>query len=108
MKNAMSQIATLANHIFHNNAGISQSEAWKKAWAVYRLKQQLQQMTAVNFSFVKVSTGEVRKATGTLSSEVVPQTNGTGRPKPVGIVTYFDTDKNAWRSFRAETLVLAA
>lgn len=58
----------------------------------------------VAFKFTKVD-GTIREAHGTLKKSLLPPTLGTGKKPAAGIVVYYDTDKNSWRSFRAENLL---
>lgn len=77
------------------------------AWKVLRLNAALQH-GLVRFSFQKLN-GEVREAVGTLRSDlfVVPPKT-TDRPEFLTVVRYFDLDKNAIRSFRAERILRVA
>jgi hypothetical protein len=104
-KSIRSAVATLANHLYYSTT-LNQSQAWKKAWAVVKLKKAMSEKEAVEFAFTKVS-GEERRAVGTLHPSIVPATKGTGKQKPSHIVTYFDLDRNAWRSFRADSIKAA-
>lgn len=58
----------------------------------------------VEFIFKKKSTGKMRKAHGTLKRSLIPPEaqRKRGRPKkrPEDLVIYYDTDKNAIRSFK--------
>lgn len=58
----------------------------------------------VEFIFKKKSTGKMRKAHGTLKRDLIPPEaqRKRGRPKkrPEDLVIYYDTDKNAIRSFK--------
>ncbi len=64
------------------------------------------------FTYEKLD-GEVRVATGTLMSEMIPEEfqpkTRVGNPSPNGtvetdLVKYFDFGAKGWRSFRAENL----
>lgn len=105
MKNRLSKIAILANRLTYHT-DLTKSEAWRKAWAAVRLQEAMQTSEKVEFSFVKVSTGEVRQAVGTLHPAIIPDVKGEGRIKPVNQITYFDLDRQQWRSFKAENLNL--
>lgn len=96
-------VLTLA-HQLRRSAGLTFGQAQKKAWAVIRLKIEMKKSEAVEFSFIKISTGEIRRAVGTLHPSIVPATKGTSKAKPAAIVTYFDLERQAWRSFKAENL----
>ena len=58
----------------------------------------------VEFIYKKKSTGQRRKAHGTLKRDLIPveAQRKSGRPKkiPEDLVIYFDTDKQAIRSFK--------
>lgn len=58
----------------------------------------------VAFVFKKKSNGKIRKAHGTLKRDLIPQEaqRKKGRPKkrPDDLVIYYDTDKQAIRSFK--------
>ena len=102
-----SKVLSLA-HQLCKTANLSFSVAQKKAWAVIRLKSAMQENEAVQFAYIKKSTGELRPAVGTTKSDIVPATLGTGKEKPATIVTYFDVEANGWRSFDAANIALAA
>ena len=58
----------------------------------------------VEFIYKKKSTGQKRKAHGTLKRDLIPveARRKSGRPKkrPEDLIIYFDTDKHAIRSFK--------
>ena len=74
-----------------------------------KLNRLLNTEDVVNFTFKKKN-GELRHARGTkkldriksIDENAIP--SGEGNSK-IGIVTYFDLDKLAWRSFKEELLV---
>ena len=45
--------------------------------------------------------GTIRRAVGTLYPDLLPPIKGTGGPKPVYQMVYFDLEKLAWRSIRS-------
>ena len=45
--------------------------------------------------------GTIRKAVGTLYPDLLPPIKGTGGPKPVYQMVYYDLEKMEWRSFRS-------
>ena len=45
--------------------------------------------------------GTISRAVGTLYPDLLPPIKGTGGPKPVYQMVYFDLEKLAWRSFRS-------
>lgn len=71
--------------------------AWKKSKFIHTLMNGI-----VEFSFRKKD-GSVRGAKGTLMAKYLPASKGG---KSYGhLVTYFDLDKNAFRSFIANKLI---
>lgn len=76
--------------------GFTMSEAMKKAWAMTKMRAKMND-GIVEFYYMKKD-GTKRFASGTLSHNIVPQTQGDRQPSKNCFV-YYDTDKNAWRSF---------
>ncbi len=85
---------------------------WKDAFAfavdALNMKSRLSS-GVVNFSFVKVSTGEVRAAVGTrdlanIPTEFHPKGTST-KPETTNVVSYFDLDAAGWRSFDITNLI---
>ena len=74
-----------------------------------KLNYILKTENVVNFSYKKKN-GELRHARGTKKLDRIKSIDenaipiGEGDIK-IGIVTYFDLDKSAWRSFKEELLV---
>ena len=101
-KNQLSEIMSLAWAFVRKN-GYSMSEALKCAWANVKLSVQLSKRI-VEFYFKKVD-GTLRQAFGTLMSDRVPQTKGTGRKPNDSLQTYFDTEKGEWRCFKKCNLI---
>lgn len=101
-KNQLSEIMMLAWSFVRKN-GYTMSEAMKCAWANVKLRVQLSNRI-VEFYFKKVD-GTLRQAFGTLMSDRVPQTKGTGRKQSDSLQTYFDTEKEEWRCFKKCNLV---
>ena len=74
-----------------------------------KLNHILKTENVVNFSYRKKN-GELRYARGTkkldriksIDENAIPSAEGNSK---IGVVTYFDLDKSAWRSFREELLV---
>ena len=99
----LSTIMSEAHH-FIKIAGISLSEALKRAWANFKLKVAMTK-GIVKFYFQKVD-GSIREAYGTLSSRIIPATTGTdSRKKNDTIQTYFDTERQEWRCFKKLNLM---
>ena len=94
-KNRLRQVMNMA-WSFIKNKGLSLSEALKLAWSNAKLKQALRK-GVVEFSYRKLD-GTIRKAVGTLSSALVPQTNG-GSNTHADYQTYYDIEKNSWRRY---------
>lgn len=85
--------------------GKSFSQALKHSWAIYRLQKEMRG-SVVEFRFRKIS-GEIRIAYGTLIKSVIdPLIKGSGR-KSESLVTYFDCQKQEFRCFKEENLILA-
>lgn len=89
---------------FVKTYGISLRDALKKAWAIAKVKVAMKSGIA-HFRFTKVD-GTIREAWGTLKEGVVPATNGTRKASP-SVVTYYDTEKAAWRCFKAVNIIAA-
>ena len=96
-----------AAHQFVKIAGITISEALKKAWANFKLKREMTK-GIVKFYFQKVD-GSIREAYGTLKESIIPATAGTdNRKKNDTVQTYFDTEKQEWRCFKKLNLTSIA
>ena len=65
---------------------------------------ELMKKDIIEFVFKKASTGEMRKAHGTLDPKRIPaearRKQGRPRSRPDYLVIYYDTDKKAIRSFK--------
>ena len=96
-----SEIFKLANALRWNE-GLTQSEALTKAWKVAALKAALK-AGKVEFSYTKKD-GSHRPATGTTNSAFFQYERKTDRPTPRTLVTYFDVEANAFRSFHAKNI----
>ena len=74
-----------------------------------KLNRLLNTEDVVNFTFKKKN-GELRHARGTKKMDKIESIDecaipsGKGAPK-TGVISYFDLDKSAWRSFQEESLV---
>lgn len=101
-KNQMREIMLLAWQFVRKN-GYTMSEALKTAWANMRLKAEMKQRI-VRFYYRKVS-GDVREAFGTLQEKLLPPTQGSGRKPNDTLFTYFDTEKEEYRSFKRANLL---
>lgn len=101
------RVMSYAHHIFVTTV-ISWSDALKKAWQLYRLAKLMRQ-GVVKFYFEKVD-GSARVAYGTLCNLPAGITSRKGSKKATnyGTMCYWDTKKNAFRSFRAENFIAIA
>ena len=92
----------LANAL--RKSGLSLSESLKRGWAVIKLKAQMM-VKDTAFSYIK-DDGTKRTAIGFYG--LAPQTKSeTPQPATALAIRYFDTVADAWRSFRADRLVIA-
>ena len=86
--------------------GYTMSEALKVAWLNMKLKRQMKERI-IRFYYRKVS-GEIREAFGTLKESIVPETKGTGRKANETLFTYYDSEREEWRSFKKANLLSIA
>ena len=96
-----SEVCTIANSISRD---ISRSEAFRKAWAIVKLRQAMKEKVC-KFAYLKKD-GSVRQAVGTTSSEFFSY-QSQGRTSSPKVVTYYDVEKKGFRSFRNENIVAA-
>ena len=104
MKSTMKDVMLLAWTFVKRN-GYSMSDALKCAWANIKLRALLGKKV-VEFYFKKTD-GTLRQAFGTLMSDRVPETKGE-RKAADSCQVYFDTEKEAWRSFKKCNLIKIA
>ncbi|MFA6087451.1 SH3 beta-barrel fold-containing protein [Mucilaginibacter sp.] len=78
------------------------SEALAFAWKTVKLQIQLC-LGVVTFRYKKVSDGSIRTATGT--NDHGQQLKGSDRAKNYGILTYFDTEANGFRSCQIQNIL---
>lgn len=83
--------------------GFSMAEAMKQAWLVLKLKSALKN-GVVKFFYQKLN-GEIRTAWGTLKDGLIPETKGTDRKRNESLITYYDNEKQAYRSFKVANLI---
>ena len=103
-KSQMRQVMSDAWRIYRVT-GESFSESLKRAWLLLKLKAQMKQKT-VQFFYQKVN-GEIRQAFGTLRDEVINTiVKETGRKPNDNMFTYFDTEKQEFRSFKKFNLII--
>lgn len=102
-----SEVLTMAHAIRRQNQFLTWGQCQAQAWKVARLRSALR-AGATRFTFQKQD-GEVREALGTLNNSLFQyEHKGTDRAECPTVVKYFDLDKNAWRSFRAERILQVA
>ncbi len=104
-KNQMSEVMRLAWQMVKKN-GYSMSEALKVAWLNIKLKVAMKQRI-VRFYYRKVS-GEVREAFGSLQDKLLLETKESGRKTNDTLFTYYDTERESWRSFKKANLIKIA
>ena len=76
----------------------------RKAWAVCKLKIQLQK-EVVEFAYSKKD-GTTRKAVGTLlQSHITYTPKGNGRPTPSHLLKYWDIEKGGYRAFIKSNII---
>lgn len=98
-------VMTLAWQFVKRN-GYSMSEALKVAWQNIKLKIAMRRKIT-KFYYQKIS-GEIREAYGSLNEMVVPATEGSGRKSNDTLFTYYDTERQSWRSFKKANLLSIA
>ena len=89
---------------FVKRNGFTMSRALKQAWANVKLSAAMRN-GIVKFYFQKVD-GTLREAYGTLKAELLPPTEGTGRKPSDTVQVYYDTEKQAYRSFKKANLAV--
>ena len=115
-----SWVMSLAAHLQEEH-NLDQSEALKKAHATFSLLEELH-LGIVEFAYRKEGEptpspsrrdGSIRHARGTLKRGIAPdfdnyESKGTGNHRDnnntEGIYTYWDLDRNAFRTFKAKNL----
>lgn len=102
-----SKVMKAAHAIRRQNTDLTWGQCQVQAWQVARLCAALR-AGATRFTFQKQD-GEVREAYGTLNPALFQyETKGSGRAENLTAIKYFDLDKQAWRSFRAERILNVA
>ena len=106
-----SWVMSLAAHLQEEH-NLDQSEALKKAHATFSLLEELH-LGIVEFAYRKED-GTTRQARGTLKKGIAPdfdnyESKGTGNRRDnnntEGIYTYWDLDRNAFRTFKSQNLL---
>lgn len=104
MKVNKSKLFKIAHAIVKKGEAPSFSVALKLAWKAIRIYSQMLVGNVV-FAFKKVN-GEVRKAIGTLFNlKYVRKTSGDGDSNNADVISFWDCEKEAFRSFKAATLI---
>lgn len=101
-KETLKSIMLLAWQFVRKN-GYTMSKAMKVAWANCKLKQAMKNKI-VRFYYRKVS-GEVREAFGSLQDRLLPETKESSRKPNDTLFTYYDTERESWRSFKKANLL---
>ena len=102
-----SDVMKLAWAIRRKNPVTSLADCQVAAWKVILLYQALRK-GSVRFTFQKQN-GEVRQAIGTLKPDMFVQPPKTTEQSTLlTVVRYYDMEKNAIRSFRADQLMQVA
>ena len=106
-KNQMRELMSDAWRLFRVT-GESFAECLKKSWMLLKLKIQMK-TRKVQFFFMKVS-GEVRQAFGTMQDEIIADKikGGDIRKKNEHLFTYWDCEKEEFRSFKKFNLLRIA
>lgn len=104
-KSQMKEVMQMAWSFVRKN-GYSMSEALKCAWANYKLKQAMKNKI-VRFYYRKVS-GEIREAFGSLQDKLLSEIKESGRKPNDTLFTYYDTERESWRSFKKANLIKIA
>ena len=97
MKTLLFKIAHAVKSNFDNF-----SQALTYAWQIIKLKSRMKNHV-VEFAYKKVD-GSIRTAYGTLIESILPETQGS-RPSSLKVLTYFDVQKQAYRSCKIENLI---
>lgn len=103
-KQQMQGIMNLAWQFVKRN-GYSMSEALTVAWQNFKLRREMA-TRIVKFYYLKVS-GEPREAFGTLRTDLLPPTGDGRKPNPT-VQVYYDTEREAYRSFKKANLLSIA
>lgn len=105
-KNQMRDVMNDAWRMFRIT-GESFSSCLKRAWVILRLKLKMQ-TKIVQFYYQKMN-GEIRQAFGTLQDDIVNEhMKGTGRKPNENLFTYFDCEKQEFRSFKKFNIIRIA
>ena len=117
IKNQRRELTCWLANFLVNKRGFDRSKAFKCAHAIYRLTNELAK-GLLEFSYMK-DDGTLRHARGTLcdgvsdrfdewkrkQAEKPMDKKAEAKTKPREIITYWDLDKEGFRSFRADRLI---
>ena len=117
IKNQRRELTCWLANFLVNKRGFDRSKAFKCAHAIYRLTNELAK-GLLEFSYMK-DDGTLRHARGTLcdgvsdrfdewkrkQAEKPKDKKAKSKTKPREIITYWDLDKEGFRSFRADCLI---
>lgn len=104
MKVNKSKLFKVAYAILRKAQAATFSEALKAAWKAMKIYTRMLTGT-VEFTFRKVN-GEIRHAVGTLCNlDYVAKGTGSQSDKNADVICFWDCEKNAFRSFKASTLI---
>ena len=115
IKNQRRELTCWLANFLVNKRGFDRSKAFKCAHAIYRLTNELAK-GLLEFSYMK-DDGTLRHARGTLCDGVSDRfdewkrkqaekpMDKKAKTKPREIITYWDLDKEGFRSFRADRLI---
>lgn len=92
---------------FFRITGETFSENLKKAWQVYKLSKVMKKQI-VQFYYQKIN-GEIRQAFGTLQEDMISdKMKGSDKKANQLLFTYYDTEKECFRSFKKFNLIRIA
>ena len=117
IKNQRRELTCWLANFLVNKRGFDRSKAFKCAHAIYRLTNELAK-GLLEFSYMK-DDGTLRHARGTLcdgvsdrfdewkrkQAEKPKDKKAESKNRPREIITYWDLDKEGFRSFRADRLI---
>ena len=117
IKNQRRELTCWLANFLVNKRGFDRSKAFKCAHAIYRLTNELAK-GLLEFSYMK-DDGTLRHACGTLcdgvsdrfdewkrkQAEKPKDKKAKAKTRPREIITYWDLDKEGFRSFRADRLI---
>ena len=117
IKNQRRELTCCLANFLVNKRGFDRSKAFKCAHAIYRLTNELAK-GLLEFSYMK-DDGTLRHARGTLcdgvsdrfdewkrkQAEKPKDKKAKAKTRPREIITYWDLDKEGFRSFRADRLI---